>query len=143
MVFPYPDQEKTLSWYNFGVTMVWPNLMLWTKREWRGQEHLGGLEDLGAAVDTKAERRDGGISRQVQAIDAFLAASKEEYHKRPDQLERQDRDAARGTRQRREAQEEVPLVAKPAKTGWHHTDVARPQFHGEIRPGLFRQTSTA
>ncbi|MCB0919512.1 MAG: 1-acyl-sn-glycerol-3-phosphate acyltransferase [Actinobacteria bacterium] len=41
MVFPYPDQEPPLSWYNFGVSVVWPNLMLWTKRDWRGQEHLG------------------------------------------------------------------------------------------------------
>lgn len=41
MVFPFPSQEPTLSYYNFGCAVVWPNLMVWTKRDWRGQEHLG------------------------------------------------------------------------------------------------------
>ncbi len=41
MVYPFPDQEPLLSYYNLGCAAVWPNLMVWTKRDWRGQEHLG------------------------------------------------------------------------------------------------------
>ncbi|MGA9146558.1 MAG: lysophospholipid acyltransferase family protein [Candidatus Nanopelagicales bacterium] len=41
MVYPFPSQEPTLSYYNLGCAMVWPNLMLWTKRDWRGQQFLG------------------------------------------------------------------------------------------------------
>ena len=41
MVYPFPSEEPTLSYYNLGCAMVWPNLMLWTKRDWRGQQFLG------------------------------------------------------------------------------------------------------
>jgi 1-acyl-sn-glycerol-3-phosphate acyltransferase len=41
MVYPFPSEEPTISYYNLGCAMVWPNLMLWTKRDWRGQRFLG------------------------------------------------------------------------------------------------------
>ena len=40
-MFPYPKSERMFSAYNLGVTIVWPNLMMFTKRDWRGQEHVG------------------------------------------------------------------------------------------------------
>lgn len=41
MVYPFPDEEPLISYYNFGCAIIWPTLMVWTKRDWRGQEHLG------------------------------------------------------------------------------------------------------
>lgn len=41
MVFPFPSTEPLLSYYNIGCAAVWPNLMLWTKRDWHGQQFLG------------------------------------------------------------------------------------------------------
>lgn len=41
MVYPFPDEEPLVSYYNLGCAVVWPNLMVWTKRDWRGQQYLG------------------------------------------------------------------------------------------------------
>lgn len=41
MVYPFPDEEPLLSYYNLGCAIVWPNLMVWTRRDWRGQQFLG------------------------------------------------------------------------------------------------------
>lgn len=41
MVYPFPDEESLVSYYNLGCAVVWPNLTLWTKRDYRGMENLG------------------------------------------------------------------------------------------------------
>lgn len=41
MVFPFPSEEPLVSYYNLGCAVIWPNLMMWTKRDWRGQQFLG------------------------------------------------------------------------------------------------------
>jgi 1-acyl-sn-glycerol-3-phosphate acyltransferase len=41
MVFPFPKDENPVSYYNLGVAIVWPNLMLFTRQNWLGQENLG------------------------------------------------------------------------------------------------------
>ena len=41
MVYPFPDEEPLVSYYNVGCAVIWPTMMLWTKRDWRGQENLG------------------------------------------------------------------------------------------------------
>jgi 1-acyl-sn-glycerol-3-phosphate acyltransferase len=41
MVFPFPSDAKTGPYYNAAVTVLWPTLMLWTRRDWLGREHLG------------------------------------------------------------------------------------------------------
>ena len=40
-VFPFPSEEPLVSYYNLGAAILWPNLMVWTKRDWRGQQFLG------------------------------------------------------------------------------------------------------
>lgn len=41
MVFPFPTEEPLVSYYNFGTAVIWPNLTVWTKRDWQGMDHLG------------------------------------------------------------------------------------------------------
>jgi 1-acyl-sn-glycerol-3-phosphate acyltransferase len=40
-LLPRPEGESLVSWYGFGVTVLWPPLQVMTKRDWRGTEHLG------------------------------------------------------------------------------------------------------
>ena len=89
------------------------------------------LEQEGLPMDT--------LMNETQK-DAFLLASKQEYHSRPDQVELQTRDWETG-KTRCGSENEGPMGAEPATTGWHHTDVAGPEFHGEIRPELLQKPS--
>lgn len=41
MIFPFPRGVKTGPYYNTGVAIVWPNMMIWTRQDWRGRENLG------------------------------------------------------------------------------------------------------
>ncbi|MCH9816260.1 MAG: 1-acyl-sn-glycerol-3-phosphate acyltransferase [Actinomycetia bacterium] len=41
MVFPYPSGVKTGPYYNAAVSILWPTLMVWTRRDWHGRENLG------------------------------------------------------------------------------------------------------
>ena len=41
MVFPYPSGAKTGPYYNAAVSILWPTLMVWTRRDWYGREYLG------------------------------------------------------------------------------------------------------
>lgn len=41
MINPFPRGVKTGPYYNLGVVVVWPNMMAWTRQDWRGQENLG------------------------------------------------------------------------------------------------------
>ena len=41
MILPFPRGVKTGPYYNLGVVVLWPGMMLLTRRDWRGQENLG------------------------------------------------------------------------------------------------------
>lgn len=41
MIFPFPRGVRRGPYYNAGVVIFWPNLMVWTRRDWRGRENLG------------------------------------------------------------------------------------------------------
>ena len=45
MIFPFPRGVKTGPYYNAGVAILWPNMMFWTRQDWRGQENLGSPGD--------------------------------------------------------------------------------------------------
>ena len=40
-LLPRPNGEHLLSWYGAGLTTLWPGLMVMTRRQWQGVEHLG------------------------------------------------------------------------------------------------------
>lgn len=40
-LFPRPEGESLVSWYNAGVGMIWPVVQLSTRRNWQGVENLG------------------------------------------------------------------------------------------------------
>ena len=44
-LIPRPDGESFLSWYNAGLTILWPGLEFWTKSDWRGVHNLGSPGD--------------------------------------------------------------------------------------------------